>query len=223
VAVIAFGLALVLLAQVVKAGGTDIPTRKASLCESLGYPTIPCTLRYQHGTGFWGILEITVDEFVHEPDTVPYASGVTATTIRISRGGSPDIVQTYQVNTIDGPYSGEYELLNFLMGLWLPPCVFLECVERREVGGATPYNGVTEEDLADVVGVTNKIVFQRPDSLITMQLQLEHGATGTPVAVYSHAPAATVSTHVMDNLATSYRIPIAVRFACAYPPVGCVL
>lgn len=223
------GLALVFLAIAWSAFGMAGPMgeRRAGVCERLGYPDLECDLLYEPDTRFTATLELVVDDEVSEADQPPLFRYVSATSLTIRPAGGPTIGQVYQINSGKGHYPEEqgWAWLNFILGTMHAPCVFSECVAPRQAAGQWgSYTGVTEEHLTDITNMVSHLFYQAPDIDFTAAIQSARGAVGLPFVTYASPELGEVDDHSgsYDDLATTFRIPVVIRFACAYPGEGCV-
>lgn len=192
------------------AAGTTIPERVDDLCHRLGYGT-ECTPIFEAGLRGRATLIVTVNDSVSEPNMWPATAGVTVSTVTlIVRRPRAVLSKSYQVNATS-------EGADVLAYLREPPCITLECVERRVwVPG---YTGTRETDFTDAAKIVNKVFYQVADTDIADALQKLYGASGVPVITRVLDRSLSVADESGTRLSTGIVVDVDIQFALPVPRV----
>ena len=181
-----------------------IPERHQNLCEQLGYEP-ECKLCFEEGKKVNGVLEITVDDYVSEPDVEPILPDVRATAVRLTTKDA-EAVQIYLPLS---PLGGDQLKLSFL--LRQAPCPFITCVRKRDLD---PYHqGLSEEQLVDFNQVIDHVLFQTGDSLQIAEFQDVYDAVGIPTITKVNWDKAEFIDQTYTYLASVLRVPVKIQFA----------
>lgn len=184
-----------------------IPERRQNLCDRLGYNESGCTLRFDEDKKVQGVLEITIDEYVSEPDVEPMIHNVRATSVRVVTRDA-EAVQIYMV--LNG-LSYEQTILGFAMGLSEPPCAFASCVRKRTLD--PEHRGLTKRQLANINEVVNHILYQTGDSEQIAEFQTVYESDGIPTITKVFPHAVELTDQSGNNLASVLSIPVTIEFA----------
>lgn len=168
------------VAALANAGAANLPERKASLCEFLGYAP-SCKLKWEAMRYGFAEMALAVDEHLGDPDYIGPSPKTQAAVLRLAvhvvngeEQPTPAIVsQVYQ--RVESSGWSWWWLLDS------PPCVTPDQAALADEDYEDAYGCLTEAQVAEAGAVAGMMPFARADWPLLARVRELHGANGVPV------------------------------------------